>query len=68
MDRFEAMSLLLVTVDAGSLSAAGRRLGMPLATVSRKVSDLEAHLKTRLLTRTSRHLTLTDAGRSYVAA
>ena len=41
---------------------------MPLATVSRKVSELEAHLRTRLLNRTSRRLTLTDAGRSYVAA
>jgi len=41
---------------------------MPLATVSRKVSELEAHLRTRLVNRTSRRLTLTDAGRSYVAA
>lgn len=41
---------------------------MPLATVSRKVSELEAHLKTRLLNRTSRKLSLTDAGESYVAA
>jgi DNA-binding transcriptional LysR family regulator len=68
MDRLEAMSILLTAVEAGSLSAAGRRLGMPLATVSRKVSDLEAHLRTRLLNRTSRRLTLTDAGRSYVEA
>jgi DNA-binding transcriptional LysR family regulator len=41
---------------------------MPLATVSRKVSELEAHLRTRLINRTSRRLMLTDAGRSYVAA
>jgi DNA-binding transcriptional LysR family regulator len=68
MDRFEAMSVLVAAVEAGSLSAAGRRLGMPLATVSRKVSDLEAHLRTRLLTRSTRQLSLTDAGRSYVAA
>src|SRR5271157_3016637 len=68
MDRLESMSILLQAVEAGSFSAAGRRLGMPLATVSRKVSELEAHLKTRLLTRSSRQLTLTDAGRSYVAA
>jgi DNA-binding transcriptional LysR family regulator len=68
MDRLEAMSILLTAVEAGSLSAAGRRLGMPLATVSRKVSDLEAHLRTRLFNRTSRRLTLTDAGRSYVEA
>ena len=62
------MSTLLAAVEAGSLSAASRRLGMPLATVSRKVSELEAHLRTRLVNRTSRRLALTDAGRSYVAA
>jgi len=68
MDRFEAMSILLEVVEAGSLSGAGRRLGLPLSTVSRKISDLEAHLKTRLLSRSTRRLDLTDAGRSYVEA
>ncbi len=68
MDRLEAMSVLLAVVDAGSLSGAARRLGSPLATVSRKVLELEAHLKTRLLIRSSRRVTLTEAGRSYVAA
>jgi DNA-binding transcriptional LysR family regulator len=68
MNRLEAMGVLLAVIDAGSLSAAGRKLGMPLATVSRKVSDLEAELKTRLLIRSTRQLTLTEAGRGYVAA
>jgi len=68
MDRLEAMSLLVRAAEGGSLSAAARSLGAPLATVSRKVSDLEAHLGTRLLIRSSRRLTLTDAGRSYIAA
>jgi DNA-binding transcriptional LysR family regulator len=68
MDRLESMSTLLAAVEAGSLSAASRKLGMPLATVSRKVSELEAHLRTRLVNRTSRRFTLTDAGRSYIAA
>jgi DNA-binding transcriptional LysR family regulator len=68
MDRFDSMSVLLAVTDAGSLSAGARRLGMPLATVSRKVSELEAHLHTRLLNRGSRRLELTDAGQSYVAA
>lgn len=68
MDRLDAMSLLLTVVEAGSLSAAGRKLGVPLATVSRKISDLEAHLRTQLLTRSTRHMALTDAGSSYVAA
>lgn len=68
MDRLESMSVLLTAAEAGSLSAAGRKLGMPLATVSRKISELESHLKTRLLNRSTRRLTLTDAGQSYLAA
>lgn len=68
MNRLESMSILIAVVDAGSLSAAARRLDMPLATVSRKVGELEAHLKTRLLHRTTRQLSLTEAGASYVAA
>jgi len=68
MNRLESMSILIAVVDEGSLSAAARRLDMPLATVSRKVGELEAHLKTRLLHRTTRQLSLTEAGASYVAA
>ena len=68
MDRLDAMSVFAAIVDAGSLSAAGRRLDVPLATVSRKLSDLEAHLKTRLITRSTRQLVLTDAGRDYLVA
>ena len=49
MDRLESMAVLLAVVELGSLSAAGRKLGMPLATVSRKISELESHLKVRLL-------------------
>jgi len=68
MDRFEAMSIVLAVAEAGSLSAAARRQNAPLATVSRKVSELEAHLRTKLFNRSSRMLVPTDAGRSYVAA
>src|SRR6516165_8266210 len=68
MDRLDAMSAFLAAVETGSLSGASRKLGMPLATVSRKVSELEAYLRTRLVNRTSRRLILTDAGRSYVTA
>jgi DNA-binding transcriptional LysR family regulator len=68
MDRFDAMATLIAAVDGGSLSAASRALGMPLATVSRKVSDLEAHLRTQLVVRTSRKLALTEAGQAYVTA
>jgi DNA-binding transcriptional LysR family regulator len=68
MDRFEAMATVLAVAEAGSLSEAARRQKTPLATVSRKVSDLEAHLQTKLFNRSSRALVLTDEGRSYVAA
>lgn len=68
MNRLESMTILVAVVDSGSLSAAARHLGMPLATVSRKVGELESHLKTRLLHRTTRQLSLTEAGISYVAA
>jgi DNA-binding transcriptional LysR family regulator len=68
MNRLESMSTLIAVVDAGSLSAAARLLDMPLTTVSRKLAELESHLKTRLLHRTTRQLSLTEAGISYVAA
>jgi DNA-binding transcriptional LysR family regulator len=68
MDRLESMEIVLAAVDAGSFSAAGRKLGMPLATVSRKVTDLEKHLQTRLFTRATRRIGLTDAGAGFVTA
>ena len=68
MDRLDAMTVFLAAVETGSLSAAGRKLGMPLPTVSRKLSDLETHLHARLFNRSTRKLTLTDAGSDYVAA
>jgi len=68
MDRFDAIRTLLAAVDGGSLSAASRKLGMPLPSVSRKVSELEAHLGTQLVVRTSRKLLLTDAGSAFVMA
>lgn len=68
MDRFDAIRTLLAAIDGGSLSAASRALGMPLPTVSRKVSELEAHLGTQIVVRTSRKLVLTDAGEAFVAA
>jgi DNA-binding transcriptional LysR family regulator len=67
MDRLDAMSTFVATVEAGSFSAASRKLGTPLPTVARKVADLEAHIGTRLLTRSTRKLALTDAGAAYLA-
>lgn len=68
LDRLEAMAMLLSAVDKGSLSAAARELRIPVSTLTRRVTDLEAHLGTRLLTRTTRKLMLTDAGAAYIAA
>ena len=68
MDRLEAMSVVVAVTETGSFSAASRRLGAPVATVSRKVADLEKRLKAELFQRSSRRMTLTDAGRDYVEA
>lgn len=66
MDRLAAIRVFATVADEGSLSAAGRRLGMPLATVSRHLKLLEDALNVRLLTRTTRRLALTEPGRSYL--
>jgi DNA-binding transcriptional LysR family regulator len=68
MDRLDAMALFAATAAAGSFSAASRRLGVPLPTLSRKVAALEAHLNTRLFARSTRRLALTGAGETYLAA
>jgi len=68
MDRLDAMSVFAAIVEAGSLSAAARRLDMPLATVSRRLTELEAHLQARLVHRTARRLSLTEAGSDYLEA
>jgi DNA-binding transcriptional LysR family regulator len=68
MDRFGAMTILLKVAEMGSFSAAAKRLDVPLATVSRRIAELETHLKTRILNRSSRRLSLTEAGRLFVEA
>ena len=68
MDRFEAMSMLIGVVEKGSFSAAARTMRVPVTTVTRKISDLELVLGAKLLVRTTRKLSLTDAGISYLAA
>ncbi|MGM1328380.1 LysR family transcriptional regulator, partial [Klebsiella michiganensis] len=68
MDRLSAMALLVKVAELGSMSAAARVLNMPLTTVSRQIGELENTLGVRLMIRTTRKLTLTDAGVDYVAA
>lgn len=66
MDRFRAMGVFVAAAGAGSLSAAARQLGQPLTTVSRQLAELEAQVGAVLLARTTRTMSLTDAGRSYL--
>ncbi|MDW3688403.1 LysR family transcriptional regulator [Cupriavidus sp. CV2] len=62
------MTILLAAIDTGSLSAASRKLRIPLATVSRRISELEVHLNVRLLVRGNRTLAVTEAGHAYIAS
>ena len=65
MDKFAAMRVFVGITDAGNLSAAGRQLGLSLTSVSRQLMALEEVLGTTLVERTTRHLSLTEAGRLY---
>src|SRR3979411_226834 len=61
------MAMLVEAADSGSLVGVRRKMSVPLPTVSRKIADLESHLGTRLLIRSTRKLVLTDAGAAYVS-
>ncbi|MFZ5508847.1 MAG: LysR family transcriptional regulator [Pseudomonadota bacterium] len=65
MDRLLSMQVFAKVVDTGSFSRAAEALDMSAALVSRYVADLEAHLRTRLLHRTTRKLSLTESGAAY---
>jgi DNA-binding transcriptional LysR family regulator len=65
MSQFEEMHNFVRVVEAGSISRAAEQLGVAKSGVSRRLSDLERRLGVRLLNRTTRRSSLTDAGRSY---
>jgi len=65
MDRTDVMALFVKAVDTGSLSAAARSLGLSPPSVSRHLSALEERIGTRLVIRTTRSLSLSEAGRVY---
>lgn len=67
-DRLKTMAILVRVIDEGSISSGAKALGMPVATVSRRISELEADLNAELVLRSPRGLTLTDTGVAYVAA
>lgn len=66
MDRLSSMRVFLRVVDEGGFAAAARALDMSPAAVTRLIADLEDHLGTRLLHRTTRKQSLTEAGEAYV--
>ena len=66
MDRLQAMRVFARVVDEGGFAAAARALDMSPPVVTRMVADLERHLGTRLLQRTTRKVALTDAGQAYL--
>ncbi len=65
MDRLVAMEAFVRVADAGSFSAAARQWGRSKAAVSKYINALEVHLGVQLLRRTTRSLSLTEAGRVY---
>jgi DNA-binding transcriptional LysR family regulator len=65
MDRMTAMETFVTVVDAGSFSAAARRLKLGQPAVSKSIAQLEEHLGARLLLRSTRGLTPTDAGQRF---
>ncbi len=67
MDKLQAMHVFQSVVDEGGFAAAGRALDMSPAGVTRYVSELESHVGARLLQRTTRKLSLTEAGEAYLA-
>lgn len=65
MDRFAAMRVFAQVVDSGSFAKAADRLGLSTSATSRQIADLEAHLHTRLLNRTTRRVSVTESGRAF---
>jgi DNA-binding transcriptional LysR family regulator len=66
MDRLEAMSAFVAVVEQNGFSPAARRLGISPSAVTRLVAALEEQLGITLLRRTTRSMTLTDAGARYL--
>ncbi len=66
MDRLASLTAFVRVAETGSFSEAARRLGMSKSVISRQVAALEAELGARLFQRTTRSLTLTEAGHGYV--
>lgn len=66
MNRLEAMEIIVKIADEGSLSSASKELNMSTATLSRRLSEYESYLGTKLLTRNTRKLAFTDVGKKFL--
>ncbi len=65
MNRLESLESFVAVVESGRFSTAAERLGIGKSVISRRVSELEDHLGALLLHRTTRQLSLTEAGRAF---
>src|SRR3954471_21301279 len=65
MDRLSAIQVFAQVVESGSFAKAADRLGLSTSATSRHVAELESHLQTRLLNRTTRRVSLTESGRAF---
>ncbi|HEV2431858.1 MAG TPA: LysR family transcriptional regulator [Burkholderiales bacterium] len=65
MDRLSAIQVFAQVVESGGFAKAAERLGLSTSATSRHVADLESHLQTRLLNRTTRRVSLTESGRAF---
>jgi len=66
MDRLQSMKVFAKVVDSGGFAAAAASMGLANSVVTRHVADLEHHLGARLLNRTTRRISLTEAGTLYI--
>jgi len=65
METIAGLRIFVRVVEAGSFSEAGRQLGMAPSSISRQINELEDSLGSRLFQRTTRKLSLTEAGELY---
>src|SRR3989337_679660 len=65
MDRLQAIQVFVQVVESSSFVRAAERLGLSTTAVSRQVAELEKHLQSRLLQRTTRRISLTETGRTF---
>lgn len=66
MDRFTALRVFRCVAELNSFAEAGRQLGLSPAAISKNIAELEAHVGTRLINRTTRRMVLTEQGRIYL--